>query len=175
MTCFRKVVSPLAVTAAASIVGAPCESTARVRRRETELADRVAERRLGDFPEVGVGAHQRPQPRVLELLLPPRGREGHRIARDLAARLDHRVHVEERAVGVEDVAADRAHREYVVRRARAGRLGAGLGSDGASSPASTKPYFKSFFASRNDDVRVREPSTIMMNCWPSRHAETARL
>src|SRR5262249_36179644 len=147
----------------------------RVARAETEPANRVAQRRLRHGPEVDVGAHQRPQPRVLELLLPPRGRERHRIAGDLAAGLDDRVNVEQRAVGVEDVPGNRAQRVYAMRAPRAGRFGAGLGSGAPSRPASMNPYFRSFFASRNDDVRVRDPSTIMMNCWPSRHAETARL
>src|SRR5439155_11858737 len=59
--------------------------------------DRVAQRRLGHAPEVLVATHQRAEPRVLELLLAPGRREGRRVARDLAARLDDRMDVEERA------------------------------------------------------------------------------
>src|SRR5439155_23307208 len=115
------------------------------------------------------------QPRILQLFLAPGGRQGRRVARDLAAGFDDRVDVEERAVRVEDVASDRAHCVSVVRRVRAGFFGVGRGSGGLSSPASTKPYFRSFFASRNESARVREPRTIMTNCCPSRHADTARL
>src|SRR5947199_119921 len=105
----------------------------------TEAALRYALRRLGHGPEVLVAAHQRAEPGVLELLLAPgrRGRDG--VARDLASRLDDRVDVEERAVRVEDVAADRRHRSMVSRRGRPGRLQPWRErSSGGSSPVSTK-------------------------------------
>src|SRR5207244_11393999 len=101
--------------------------------------DRVAQRRLGHGPEVLVAAHERAEQRVLELLLAPGRREGRRVARDLAARLDDRMDVEERAVRVEDIAANRRHRAAAARRARPGCRGPGWErSSGGSSPASTK-------------------------------------
>src|SRR4029450_1625031 len=114
--------------------------------------------------------------RLLELFLPPEGRQRRRIGGDRAAGFDHGVDVEEGPVRVEDVAAERGHRGAGGGRGEGfvGR-GWGRGSGGLSSPASTKPYFRSFLASRNEAVRVREPRPVMKNCCPPRHADTARL
>jgi hypothetical protein len=67
------------------------------------------ERGFRHRPEVLVAPHERSQPRVFELLLPPEERERLGIAGEGTAGLDHRVNVEERAVGVEDEGLGRGH------------------------------------------------------------------
>ena len=75
-------------------------------RREGKPTDRVAQGGLGHRPKVLVPAHEGAQPRVLKLLLTPSGRQRLRVSRDLATDRYDGVDVEERAIGVEDKAAD---------------------------------------------------------------------
>ena len=78
-------------------------------RGDAEPAQREAQGLTGHQPEVLVAAHQRAQPRVLELLLAPEQGQRLRVRGHRARRLHDRVDVEQRPVGVEDEGARRGH------------------------------------------------------------------
>jgi len=71
-------------------------------------------------------------------------------------------------VGVEEVAADRAH--CVTVDVRRGRLAGGLGR--ALQPGLHEAVLQELLGVEERGGAVRDPSTIMTNCCPSRHADT---
>ena len=77
---------------------------------EAEEFARIAERILGDLRKGHIAPHQAALPRVFELLCAPQLRNAHALAGpERFAALRDRVHVEQRAVGVEYESA-RSHR-----------------------------------------------------------------
>ena len=79
-------------------------------RIDAGTGERIVERIAGHLPEIGMAAHQRPQPGVLQLLAAPQlGQSIGPLAELGTQTCDRGVHVEQRAVGIEHAGFDADH------------------------------------------------------------------